>query len=123
MPELTRQEIIDAYDAVDELHNAACALNWGSLHDREDDLADTVIKALPPKPTPTLEEIAWYDHMHFLAEAEDEDGKKYIMISPQEDGIRCIFNGKKFPETDPIPRKGLTPTGKKYKLAEIQDDE
>ena len=62
----THQEIIAAHEALDTLcretgvKTPVNALKW------------LILKALPPKPHPTMAEIEWNDDEHFLAEAEDE---------------------------------------------------
>lgn len=117
MPNPTRQQIIDAHEALDTLcretgvKTPVNALKW------------IILKALPPKPTPTMAEVEWDDDKHYLAEAEHPEYGKVIMLGKnfffghirimrtKEKGALWIFAE---PGT-------LTPTGKRYTLTEVQE--
>lgn len=116
----TRQEIIDAYETLDIL--------LGFSEDRNPDLVPErrriIEKALPPRPQPTMADVAWNDEKHFLAEAKTKNGPLVAMIGKRQDQwISCIRVG-----TSPALRTRtefegyLTPTGKRYTLTEVQDD-
>lgn len=121
----TRQEIINAHEALSDLTYLAdkyISSTLGGL-DETRELRQTILKALPPKPQPTMDEIAWDDEKHYLAEAEHPDHGKVIMLGkglfsgliritrPKEDGPLWQTVG---PET-------LTPTGRRYTLTEVQE--
>jgi len=108
----TNQEIIAAYDALDTLCDRVPATR--STKER-------ILKALPPKPQPTMAEIEWDEGEHYLAEAEYLHHGRVIMLTPTgEDKIKCFrkSNGWAFTANPYV----LTPTGKRYTLTEVQDD-
>lgn len=108
----TREEIISAHDALETL----CA------RVPEDTpvyaMKSLILAALPPKPRPTMADVKWDDDKHFLAEAETEMGTKVIMlweaiperIAIIEDGVMGY-----------VRHEGLTLTGKRYTLTEVQE--
>ena len=108
----TRQEIIDAHEALETLCRRA----------PEDTpvyaLKSLILSALPPRPQPTMAEIEWDDDKHYLAEAETEMGTKVIMlwetiperIAIIEDGVMGY-----------VRHEALTLTGKRYTLTEVQE--
>lgn len=112
----TRQQIIDAHEALDTLcretgvKTPVNALKW------------IILKALPPKPKPTMNEIEWDDDEHFLAEAENPELGKVVMLRKTESGLieftikpyTAFTKGSAWPEY-------LTPTGKRYTLTEVQE--
>lgn len=112
----TRKEIIDAHEALDTLcretgvNTPVNALKW------------LILKALPPKPQPTMADVEWDDDEHFLAEAETPDVGKVAMISKDESGLiefimrpyLALTKSCAWPEY-------LTPTGKRYTLTEVQE--
>lgn len=121
MPSPTRQEIIDAHDALEEFYNSACALNWGSSHEREEDWHSAIFKLLPPKPTPNMADTCWQNERHYLAEAETENGDKVVMLSQEENSIMCIQPSNAEGVVVEVPRRDITPTGRKYQLKEIEN--
>ena len=124
MSQPTRQEIINAHEALEDMHHIArkTTEKWD-----EEGLTDfwksLILRALPPKPQPTMAEVEWDDEKHYLAEAEHPDHGKVIMLGkglfsgliritrPKEDGPLWQTVG---PET-------LTPTGRRYTLTEVQE--
>ena len=113
----TRQEIIDAHEALDYLfaHPAKYPV--------VDDLKERISNALPPKPQPTMAEIKWDDDKHYLAEAEHANDYTVMMLKPMrlEPGIKClVFHGGDFRIAYSDP-KDLTPTGKRCTLTEVQE--
>lgn len=118
----SRQEIIEAHDALNRLYQRL-------LHDKDTDVIalDTAIKAivrlLPPKPQTTMADVVWDDEKHFLAEAKTANGLLVAMLRKDQDQwISCIRVG-----TSPALRTRtefegyLTPTGKRYTLTEVHD--
>lgn len=113
MPNPTRQEIIDAHDALESL----CKRLPGT---RRAEMA--ILAALPPKPQPTMDEIEWDDELHYLAEAETGKGLKAIMLHPVPDmGILCLHKAYGTHRTYYFKTDYLTPTGKRYELKEVQE--
>ena len=118
----TRQEIIQAHKALDALDLAA----WTTAEDWDDmELSglwkSQILKALPPKPQPTMDDVDWEHGKHFLAIAEDtRDNERCIMLFPDmDDRIRCIGKGSRR-YTASILREYLVPTGQRYVLEEEQ---
>lgn len=114
MTQPTRQEIITAYEALETLTDTC-------IHSSEqaEELQELVLRALPPKPQPTMAEEEWDDDKHYLAEAEHVSWGKMVMIYHDRFGsIRCAVKG----EVYIAAREDLTPTGKRYTLTEVQDD-
>ena len=72
MPNPTRQEIIDAYTAVTTLARLAEEFTPVRVEEHKEinDLHLAVRAALPPRPQPTMDKIAWDDDKHYLAEVE-----------------------------------------------------
>ena len=118
MPNPTRQEIIDAYSALDDLRDNA--LEWEGVKAQKQYHA--VLKILPPKPRPTMAEVEWDDDKHYLAEAEQEFYGNVIMLGLANDGFIRFFipnsSEQHFTMANP---KTLTPTGKRYTLTEVQE--
>lgn len=112
----TRQEIIDAHQVVKDYieHELDVAYTEADTEEalRRERL---LLKFLPPKPRPTMDEVEWDTDKHFLAEAEHKDGSDTIMLWKTESGcIGIIRNGlvcAVYPDT-------LTPTGRRYILQE-----
>lgn len=119
----TREQIEAAYDVLEELYYAACALNLHGSHDSEEEWHSAILKVLPPKPRPTMAKVEWDDDEHYLAEAEHKSCGKVIMLGPDEEGLIEFF----IPEAcasryDAAYPGSLTLTGRRYELAEVQDD-
>ena len=117
----TRQEIIDAHDALEILYDLVEVL---SFTDSETHLARkhcaSVRAALPPLPRPTMNEIEWDDDKHYLAEAEHpEYGKVIMLFKNRLDWISCFYQERSalFSEDPSL----LTPTGRRYTLTEVQE--
>lgn len=117
----TRQEIIDAHKALEELKNAALK----SVHfcgDTEAHLWRTqeILTALPPLPRPTMAEIEWDEGEHFLMEAEHPDWGAVVMLYEYGEYIEVMqaSGGPKVALSDTKER--FTPTGRRYVL---QDEE
>lgn len=124
MTQPTRQQILNAHEALEELKNVALSAA-DFCGDTEKYLAwkSEIIAALPPKPQPTMAEVEWDDDKHYLAEAETEKGLKAIMLHPVPDmGILCLE--KEYGAHRPYYFKAdyLTPTGKRYTLTEVHND-
>ena len=124
MPNPTRQEIIDANNALAAL--VCVALSNTSDPDEKDwirTIARELTAALPPKPRPTMAEVEWDNDKHYLAEAEHPTSGKVVMVFYTEDTYIYVL------VTDEDETYGflatpsnLTPTGRRYTLTEVQDD-
>ena len=120
----TRQEIIDAHNALEKLGHMA----WNGSEDMYDKRLCALWKkqllaALPPKPKPTMAEVEWDDDEHFLAEAETEKGLKVIMLHPVPDmGILCLHKAYGTHRSYYFKTDYLTPNGKRYTLTETTND-
>ena len=117
----TRQEIIDAHNAILELqYLAEDSLQSDTSTIRT--LGEHIVAALPPKPQPTMAEVEWEDDKHYLAEAENPELGKVVMLEKTESGLieftmkpyTALTKGSAWPEK-------LTPTGKSYTLTETQE--
>lgn len=111
----TRQEIIDAYKALEELYD--WALEWAGP--RAPSRYGAIRAALPPKPRPTMADVEWDDELHYLAEAETEMGTKVIMLWETTMERITIINDGVMGYARP---ENLTPTGRRYTLTEAHDE-
>lgn len=113
MPNPTRAQILNAHDALEKL----CARLPATRAAKE-----SILKALPPRPQPTMAEIEWLDGVHYLAEAEQEFYGNVIMLGLVNDGFIRFFipnsSEQHFTVANP---KTLTPTGRRYTLTEVQE--
>jgi len=124
MPNPTRQEIIDANNALAAL--VCVALSNTADPDEKDwirTIARALTTALPPKPQPTMAEVEWDDEEHYLAEAEHVDWGKVVMLYYDGQFNRIQYFCKldepnMVVYSDPA---NLTLTGKRYTLTEVQD--
>lgn len=124
MTQPTRQEILDAHDALAELR--ALVESNPPRHDTHaEKLESRIFAALPPLPQPTMAEVEWDDDKHYLAEAEHPTFGKVIMLerSACPGFIRFARAKENEPTWQAAEEKTLTPTGKRYTLTEVQDDE
>ncbi|MDK8898159.1 hypothetical protein ACUY2G_12260 [Corynebacterium guaraldiae] len=115
----TREDIIRAHDALDAVCDLVTELRGFSANVYR----NLILAALPPRPQPTMAEIEWDDDEHYLAEAEHKSCGKVIMLGPDEEGLIEFF----IPEAcasryDAAYPGSLTLTGRRYELAEVQDD-
>lgn len=123
MPNPTRQQIINAHEALEDMHHIArkTTEKWD-----EEGITDfwksLILKALPPKPQPTMAEVEWDDDKHYLAEAEHPDFGKVIMLGLNAYSMIDFFAperyASRFKDTHPA---NLTPTGRRYTLTEVQE--
>lgn len=119
----TRQEIIDAHNALKKLGHMA----WNGSEDMYDKRLcalwkKQILAALPPKPQPTMAEVKWDDELHYLAEAEHPDYGKVIMLGLEMHGLIDFFTSPYHTKRClAVERETLTPTGKRYELKEIQE--
>ena len=72
MSEPTRKEVIDAHRELRKLCDRMPGTRVAEV---------AILKALPPKPEPTMEGIEWDEYEHFLAEAEHPEHGKVVMLS------------------------------------------
>lgn len=120
MTNLTRKDIINAYEALEELYDYAIV----RAGIRAQTLRDSITEVMPPKPEPTMEDIEWDVDEHYLAEAEHDLFGEVIMInqSPNTENIWIIIKDDcdtQCVETEP---ENLTLTGKRYTLMDIKND-
>jgi len=120
----TRQDIINAHNALEKLNHMA----WNGSEDMYDKRLcalwkKQILAALPPKPQPTMAEVEWDDNKHYLAEAEHVDWGKVVMLTPAENTytIRCAFQNDEGTDILFGNPRNLTPTGKRYTLTEVQE--
>ena len=120
----TRQEIIDAHEALIELCRLAEELAVTEVQDRQAWKYHASIRAaLPPKPRPTMAEVEWDKAKHFLAEAEHPDFGKVIMLGKSwvHEQIDILVNNDQGIGFQLEYPADLTPTGKRYTLTEVQE--
>ena len=117
MPNPTRQEIIDAHNALDLLYKRAAEVAPNSA------LKTYVLEALPPRPQPTMAEVVWDDDKHYLAEAEHPAQGRVIMLfqSPNTGNIFFMYPNGGVQHVVYCRPCNLTPTGKRYALTEVQE--
>lgn len=117
MSNLTRKEIIEAHTALESLTNTS--IHGGGL---AEELQESVLRALPDLPRPTMDDVCWEWDKHFLAIVEDtRDNKRYIMLFPDmSDHIRCIGE-EPHGYAEAILREYLVPTGERYTLVDTQE--
>ena len=117
----SRQDIINAYAAVEVLTNTALSTaDFCGGKDKFLMRRQEIIKLLPPKPAPTMAELEWNDDGYCLAEAEHDVYGRVVMLGLNTDGLIDFFTphlreygcNTDRPET-------LTPTGNRYELKEI----
>lgn len=113
MTKPTHQEIIDAYDALDTLCDRVPATRSAK---------ERILKALPPKPQPTMAETQWNEDKHRLAEAEYVNGGTVMMLTMHKkcDEIKCLTTADDSFRIVYLKPDHLIPTGKRYILAEVE---
>lgn len=117
----TRQEIIEAHDALGELRALAeDSLQSDTATIRT--LGEHIVTVIPPLPRPTMAEVERDDDKHYLAEAEHVNWGKVLMLELYDDiQIKVLTPCRRERKTDWAYLKDLTPTGKRYTLTEVQD--
>lgn len=120
----TRQEIVNAYEALSDITYLADTY-LSSISGRLDEtreLRQTILRALPPLPRPTMAEVEWDDDKHYLAEAAHPDHGKVIMVGRKGNLLIDVFyfSGMRN-KVSSLYATGLTPTGKRYTLTEVQE--
>ena len=124
MTSTTRQQIINAHEALEELKNVALSAA-DFCGDTENYLAwkSEILAALPPLPQPTMAEVEWDDEKHYLAEAEHPGWGKVIMLgmTPDSKVVRTLTKKDGAFHFPSVPPKSLTPTGRRYTLTEVQE--
>lgn len=115
----SRRQIIEAYEALEELRDSARE-QIGLTADAK---YDTILEVLPSKPELTMADVEWNDDNHSLTEAIHPNYGNVPMLAQhyfnddigilikEEDGLDLLYVA---PET-------LTPTGRKYELKEINN--
>lgn len=110
----TRQEIIDAHEALEELCKHLYGTRYAKL---------AILKVLPPLPQKTMAEIKWDDDEHYLAEAENPEYGKVVMLSGSylSEIIKVLVRRGSVSGVRAVDAANLTPTGKRYTLTEVQE--
>lgn len=120
----TRQEIINAHEALSDITYLADTY-LSSISGRLDEtreLRQTILRALPPKPQPTMAEVEWDDNEHYLAEAEHPTSGKVVMVFYTEDTYIYVLVTEEDETYGFLATpSNLTPTGKRYTLTEVQE--
>lgn len=117
----TRQEIIDAHEALADMR--ALAESNPPRHDTHaEKLESHIFAALPPLPQPTMAEVEWDDDLHYLAEAEHPIWRTVIMLGLGGSELIEVF----VPHLSEhryrvVRRETTTPTGRRYTLTEVQE--
>lgn len=123
MANFTRQEIIDAHNALKhlisyDLSDTYTEAEVEEVHERE----QLIRKFLPPIPRPTMAEVEWDDDKHFLAEANHPTWGRSAMLGLDKDGwIEVISWDEDGPAIHSAIPYYLVPTGKRYTLTEVQE--
>ena len=121
MPNPTRRQILEAHEALEKLCQRLPATRAAK---------ETILRALPPLPRPTMNDIKWDDNEHFLAEAEHPDWGKVAMlresgliifVQPIEKKIGVFYFSGMRNKVSSLYATDLTPTGKRYTLTEVQE--
>lgn len=118
----TRQQIINAYDALLELQSLAeDSLQSATATIRT--LEERIVTVLPPVPRPTMAEVEWDDELHYLAEAEHPIWGRTIMIFQSVDTGNILIEFREDGDRNLIyiTPEYLTPTGRRYTLTEVQE--
>ena len=82
MDELTNAVIREAHEALERLEDTA----WFEIEDFDDLCSiemwkNQILAALPPKPAPTMDEVAWDEEKHSLAPATHAEFGRVIMVN------------------------------------------
>ncbi|AMO89710.1 hypothetical protein WM42_2008 [Corynebacterium simulans] len=114
MPNPARQEILDAQLARQWAEwNKSCEVSSPEIQAA----ANFILANTTP---PTMAEVEWDDDKHFLAEAENALGMRFLMVCKHDSfNIRCL--GSSTLQGRIIGAEFLTPTGKRYTLTEVQE--
>lgn len=99
----TRDQLIDAWDAIDRMDAGHYSL------DAYDSDLEAIKSVLPERPKQTMDEIGWDQDKNFLWEAEHGRTKVAMLGYSLEDHAILTNKGH-------ISPRHLTPTGRRYKL-------
>lgn len=120
MTDPTRQDIINAYDSLEELKKAA--LKTAEFCDDTEHFLmceHEILKALPPRPQPTMADIEWNNEKHYLAEAQHDVHGQVIMVGLSSDKLIEFFvPSLRDHKCDVDHPDTLTPTGHTFELKE-----
>ena len=113
----TRQEIIDAHEALTKLLKLASGKSTAAAIFNERIVRD----ALPPKPQPTMAGIEWDNDKHYLAEATHPAYETVLMLGQDIDYmIKFLALNRADSKTFWGNPEDLTLTGKRYTLTEVE---
>lgn len=119
----TREEIINAHKALEDLQNVAMnAADFCSDTVLYTQWKKQILAALPPRPQPTMAETQWNDNKHRLAEAEYVNGGTVVMLAMHKecDEIKCLTTADDSFRIIYLKPDHLIPTSKRYILAEVE---
>lgn len=110
----SRQQIIEAYEALEELRDGARE-QIGLTADAK---YDTILEVLPSKPELTMADIEWNDDEHSLTEAIHPNYGSVPMLAQYyyNDGIGILIKEEDGLDLLYVAPDTLTPTGRKYEL-------
>lgn len=118
MTEPTRTDIIRAYEALDDI----CNLVIMGRGYPANEYRNLILKALPPKPRPTMADVEWDDDVHYLAEATHLVYETVLMLGrDSDDAIKFLALNRADSKTVWGQPRDLTPTGRRYTLTEVQE--
>lgn len=119
MAKPSRQQIIEAYEALEELRDSARE-QIGLTADAK---YDTILEVLPSKPELTMADVEWNDDEHSLTEAIHPKYGNVPMLAQHylNDLIGILVKDADDDEFGVlyVEPNTLTPTGRKYELKEI----
>lgn len=112
----SRQQIIEAYEALEELRDGARE-QIGLTADAK---YDTILEVLPSKPELTMADVEWNDDEHSLTEAIHPKYGRVPMLAQHylNDLIGILIEDECGLEVLHVEPETLTPTGRKYELKE-----
>ena len=122
MSDPTREEIINAHKALEDLKNVAInATDFYSDAVLYTQWKKQILAALPPCPQPTMAETQWDEDKHYLAEAKHDVHDQVIMLGLDAGGlIEFIIPSLRDYKRDADQPDTLTPTGNRYVLTEVE---
>lgn len=125
MSQPTREEIIEAQLArqwAEQVQQSDAEYERRGRRYSGDPMRAAAAYILSHTPASTMAEVEWDDELHYMAEAETEDGIKVVMLSQSRDFIRCIQPPNAGDVVIGLPREELTPTGRYYTPNQTQEN-
>ena len=120
MTKPTREQILAAHYATEQLVLLATVVRESPA---VKDYREMILKALPPRPQPTMADVEWDDDVHYLAEATHLVYETVLMLGrDSDDAIKFLALNRADSKTVWGQPRDLTPTGRRYTLTEVHDD-